>query len=181
MRDLVEPRVRRLAADQLGVAEEDLLPELSLVEDLAADSLDLAELGLALEDDLGLAVPEEVLNDVRTYGELVDSVLMLVQARIDDETTRARPADVAARVIRTPAAGGRVLERAGQLTPYIAETIADDALRSGPGTRLDVTVTTSDDATVARVRRQFAWLVERGVEVSVHRGGTTGRRQPTAA
>src|SRR5947207_4234426 len=67
----VEPRLRRVVADNLGVALEDLTPEVSLTDDLAADSLDLLELALALEEELGFTVPERVLSDVRTYGDLV--------------------------------------------------------------------------------------------------------------
>src|SRR4030095_10899173 len=81
MWSLVEPRVRRLVAEHLGVAEEELSPELSLVDDLAADSLDFAELALAVEEELDLAVPEDVLDGVRTYGELVEAAIALARAR----------------------------------------------------------------------------------------------------
>ena len=47
MFDFVEPRVRRVVAEQLGVNVEELTPEVSLTDDLAADSLDLLELTLA--------------------------------------------------------------------------------------------------------------------------------------
>ena len=77
----VEPRLRRVVADNLGVALEDLTPEVSLTDDLAADSLDLLELALALEEELGFTVPERVLSDVRTYGDLVRAMAMLAPER----------------------------------------------------------------------------------------------------
>ncbi len=183
MRSLVESRVRRLAADHLGVEEHELLPELSLVEDLAADSLDLAELGLALEDDLGVAVPEPLLSEVRTYGDLVEAMLVVVQAHVDAESRRTmQPATIWARVFRHEGATGPLLERAGPLTPYAAETIADDVLRTGPGTRLEVTVTgASDDATIARVRGHFEWLAQHGVDVAVRGEADRHRPHPNAA
>ena len=171
MRSLVEPRVRRLAAEHLGVAEEELRPELSLVEDLAADSLDIAELGLALEDELSLTVPESVLQDVRTYGDLVEALMALVEARTAAEARNvAQVPRVVARVLRDTSTRASGLERAGRLTPYLAETLADDVLSGGPGTRLEVTVTAEhDDVTVARVHDTFAWLLAHGVQLSVQR------------
>ena len=62
------------------------------------------------------------------------------------------------------------LQRAGELTPYAAETIGDDALQAGPGARLEVTVDSgTNDAGLGRVRDQFAWLRARSIEVEVHR------------
>ena len=62
------------------------------------------------------------------------------------------------------------LQRTGELTPYAAETIGDDALRAGPGARLEITVAAgTDDAGLDRVQDQFAWLRARGIQVSVHR------------
>jgi len=48
----LEPRVRRLVAERLGVSPEDLIPEASLADELAVDSLDLLEIAIALEADL---------------------------------------------------------------------------------------------------------------------------------
>ena len=70
-----------------------------------------------------------------------------------------------------PAAGesSGTLERTGWLTPYTAETIAEDAVRAGRGARLEVTVGASTTEGIARVQRQFARLGERGVQVTVRR------------
>src|SRR5207244_4186303 len=72
---------RGVVAEHLGVGEEELAPEVSLSDDLAVDSLDLVDLALVLEGEFGITVPEAVLEDVRTYGELVKSVEALVRER----------------------------------------------------------------------------------------------------
>src|SRR5262249_35218543 len=119
MRSLVEPRVRRLVAEHLGVAEDELSPELSLVEDLAADSLDLAEPALACEEDPDIAAPEGVLEPVRTYGDLVEAMIGLARARLE---AQAPSIPVVVRVRRPTLGTEGVLERTGVLTPYLAAT-----------------------------------------------------------
>ena len=69
MYEFVEPHVRRLVVDHLGVGVEELVPEVSLRDDLAADSLDLVELALALEGRFGIGVPEHILA-LRLMDEL---------------------------------------------------------------------------------------------------------------
>jgi len=179
MRSLVEPRVRRLVAEHLGVAEEELSPDLSLVEDLAADSLDFAELGLAVEEELDLAVPDEMLDGVRTYGDLVEAAISLVRARLK---TEAPNVPVVARV-RRPALGAEgTLERAGLLTPYLAETLADDVLRSGPGSRIEVMVPApAEEQALQHVRKTFSWLADRGVQVLVQRERQGASHRQSAA
>lgn len=85
MCEFVEPRLRRLVADHLGVGREELVSDVSLRDDLAADSIDLVELTMALERHFAIVVPELALRGVRTYGELVHATGLLLQARIDAE------------------------------------------------------------------------------------------------
>ena len=67
------------------------------------------------------------------------------------------------------------LQRAGELTPYAAQTIGEDALRASPGARLEVTVDEdTGDAGLGRVQDQFAWLRARGIQVDVHRDDRVG-------
>ena len=177
---IVEPRVRRLVAEHLGVTEDELSPELSLVEDLAADSLDFAELGLAVEEELDVAVPDDVLDGVRTYGDLVEAAVGLARARLEADSP---PIPVVARVRRPAFGADSVLERVGLLTPYLAETLADDVLHSGPDTRIDVLVPRPvDEQALRHVRATFGWLTSRGVQVRVQREpDASASRQPTAA
>ena len=72
------------------------------------------------------------------------------------------------------------LERTDWLTPYTAETIAEDALRSGPGARLEVSVPPDlSDAELAGFRDQLAWLDDRRIQVRVWRDRQL--RRPHAA
>jgi len=87
----VEPSVRALIADQLGVGVEELVPGVSLRDDLAADSLDLVELTMALEAEFGIVVPERVLDRVRTCGDLVQATGLLIRARRAAEARAAEP------------------------------------------------------------------------------------------
>jgi hypothetical protein len=83
--------------------------------------------------------------------------------------------------IRVARRGLGTLHRAAYLTPYLAETIAADVLRTGPGTRLDVVVRPRSALYGPEwVRAQLAWLADRGVEVRV-RGARTTQRRPAAA
>ena len=73
--ELLEPRLRRIVADLLGVDPEALAPQVSLTDDLAADSLDLVEVALEIESHLGIEIPERTIAKIRTYGELVQASL----------------------------------------------------------------------------------------------------------
>jgi len=165
---LFEPRVRRLVAENLGVSVDDLTPDVSLTDDLAADSLDLVELALALEEEFGLTVPERTMAEVRTYGELVAATVTLAR-----HGAVARPAAEPVRVwvrVVTPGGFGGVLECAEWLTPYAAETIIEHTLRAGSGARLEVTVAEDrGEPGLRQVQQQFARLSGRGVAVDVHR------------
>ncbi|TMA62971.1 MAG: hypothetical protein E6J69_17920 [Deltaproteobacteria bacterium] len=168
----LEPRVRRAVAENLGVALDELTPEVSLTDDLAADSLDLLELALALESEFDISVPERVLDEVRTYGELVRATLALVQER---HAAEAEPVLFRARVVPAGRASG-ALERAGWLTPHAAEMIVEDALHAGPGAQLSVTIAANaDPADVARVKSRLGRLSSRGIAVSVSRAGHSKR------
>jgi acyl carrier protein len=167
----IEPRVRTVVAEQLGVDASDLVREISLVDELAADSLDLLEIALVLEGEIGVVVSERALESVRTYGELVEAILAAegledpVGGRQD-----APPLRVRARVVPGACAVGCPLERSATLTPYTAELIAEDALRAGRGARLEIGLAAdAAPAVVAAVRVRFAALSAHGVEVRVRR------------
>ena len=150
-------------------SREDVTPEVSLTDDPAADSLDLLELGLALERKFRVVPRPSILERLRIY------LLAVVQALVPGPETAAaapqtRAGRFSARVV--PAAGdsSRSLQRAGWLTPYAIETIAEYALHAGPGARLEMTLPSSvSDTELALLRDEFAWLGERGVQASVRR------------
>jgi len=64
-------RVKGIVVDQLGVAEEEVTAEASFVDDLGADSLDVVELVMALEEEFGVEIPDEDAEKIVTVGEAV--------------------------------------------------------------------------------------------------------------
>lgn len=70
----LEPRVRSIVAVHLDVDPGRLQPGARLGEDLCVDSLAAIELAMVLEDEFDIALPEEVLGCVRTYGDVVHLV-----------------------------------------------------------------------------------------------------------
>jgi len=171
MRAPLEPNMRHLVAERLGVGVEELVSEVSLRDDLAADSLDLVDLAMALEAAFAIVVPQRILDRVRSYGDLVLATDRLIWARCDAEAHGAEaPTRVWARIAPGVGRPGGTRERTGWLTPYTAETITEDAVRAGRGSRLNVTVAGSVTGGLARVRHQFARLARRGVRVTVRNG-----------
>jgi len=77
----LELRLRRVAATHLDVDPGRLVPGARLGEDLCVDSLDAVELTMVLEDEFDIALPEEVLAEVCTYGDIVTLVRQRVDAR----------------------------------------------------------------------------------------------------
>lgn len=64
--------MKEIIADQLGVDEDIITEEASFKEDLGADSLDLFELAMALEDTYSVEIPSEELEGLTTVGKVMD-------------------------------------------------------------------------------------------------------------
>lgn len=64
-------RVNAIIKDQLGVEQANLVPEANLLDDLGADSLDVVELVMALEEEFGVEVPDEDVETMRTINDIV--------------------------------------------------------------------------------------------------------------
>ncbi len=64
-------QVKAIIVETLNCDEDQVTMEARLAEDLDADSLDAVELNMALEEVLGFAVPDEVLAEVKTVGDIV--------------------------------------------------------------------------------------------------------------
>ena len=73
-RNEIEAKVRKVLAEQLAVDESQVTVEARFAEDLNADSLDLTEAVLALEDEMGIEIPEEEMEGVKTVGQAIDLV-----------------------------------------------------------------------------------------------------------
>ena len=70
-------RVTKVIVEQLGVDESEVVPEASLVDDLNADSLDLVELVMSLEEEFGIEVSDERAQEIRSVQDVVDQVEMV--------------------------------------------------------------------------------------------------------
>jgi acyl carrier protein len=73
-REEILSKIQEITADRLGVDESDVTPEASFREDLEADSLDLVELIMELEEQFGMEIPDEEAEKITTVEEAVDYV-----------------------------------------------------------------------------------------------------------
>jgi len=62
-------RLKKIIVEQLGVGEVDVKPEASFVDDLNADSLDLVELIMSLEEEFGMEISDEEAEKIKTVGD----------------------------------------------------------------------------------------------------------------
>ena len=70
----IEKKVKGIIIDQLGVSEEEVKPEASFVDDLGADSLDLVELVMALEEEFGQEIPDEDAEKIATVQDAISYI-----------------------------------------------------------------------------------------------------------
>lgn len=70
----IDSRVRKVLAEQLAVDEAQVVPDARFAEDLNADSLDLVEAVLALEEEWDIEIPEDEMEQIKTVGAAVDLV-----------------------------------------------------------------------------------------------------------
>ena len=71
----LEGRVRSLVAEQLGVDISEVIPGASILDDLGADSLDVVELVMSLEDAFDIEVPDEEVEGMRTINDIQQYVI----------------------------------------------------------------------------------------------------------
>ncbi|MEY3990160.1 MAG: hypothetical protein RI985_1241 [Chloroflexota bacterium] len=70
----MEMRLKKIIAERLGVKEEQIVPTASFADDLKADSLDLVELIMALEEEFGVDIPDEEAEKILTVADALNYV-----------------------------------------------------------------------------------------------------------
>jgi len=70
----LEEKVIKLVMEQLDVTREECVPEASFIDDLGADSLDLVELIMEMEEAFGIEIADEELEKIRTIQDVIDFI-----------------------------------------------------------------------------------------------------------
>jgi acyl carrier protein len=76
----LEDRVSAIIVEQLGVSKEELAPEASFIDDLGADSLDIVELVMAMEEEFDIEIPDDDAEKIQTIKDVVS----YVKGKIED-------------------------------------------------------------------------------------------------
>jgi acyl carrier protein len=74
----LESKVSEIIVEQLGASKEEIVPEASFIDDLGADSLDIVELVMAMEEEFDIEIPDEDAEKIQTFGD----ALKYVKARV---------------------------------------------------------------------------------------------------
>lgn len=74
MSDSVEEKIKAIIVNQLGVEEAAVVPKAKFIEDLGADSLDIVELVMAMEEAFGIDIPDEEAENIRTVSDAIGFV-----------------------------------------------------------------------------------------------------------
>lgn len=72
--NVVEAKVKSIIAEQLGVGEGEIRPESSFIEDLGADSLDIVELVMAIEENFDIEIPDDDAENIKTVKDAVEYI-----------------------------------------------------------------------------------------------------------
>ena len=71
----IEQRVKKIVAEQLGVSLEEVQPSASFIEDLGADSLDIVELIMALEEEYDIEIPDEDAEKIQSVQDVISYIV----------------------------------------------------------------------------------------------------------
>ncbi|HZN58103.1 MAG TPA: acyl carrier protein [Planctomycetota bacterium] len=74
MADEINDKVSAIVCNQLDVEKEKVKPEASFINDLGADSLDIVELVMELEEAFNMSIPDEDAEKIRTVGEAIEYI-----------------------------------------------------------------------------------------------------------
>ena len=71
---MVFNKIKEILVDQLGIEESEITPDASFIDDLGADSLDIVELIMTMEDEFGIEIPEEEVETLTTVVAAADYI-----------------------------------------------------------------------------------------------------------
>ncbi len=71
---MVFEKIKKLLAEQLDADEDDMTMETNIAKDLGADSLDVVELLMAIEDEFEVEIPDDEIENIKTIGDLTDYI-----------------------------------------------------------------------------------------------------------
>lgn len=71
---MVFEKIRAILCDQFDVSEDSITMETAIQEDLGADSIDVVDLVVSIEDEFDIEIPDEEIEDVKTVGDIVKYV-----------------------------------------------------------------------------------------------------------
>jgi len=74
----IEAKVKETVMDQLNITEEEYVPKASFIDDLGADSLDIVELLMALEDEFDIEIPDEDLIKIATIKDAIEYIKLRI-------------------------------------------------------------------------------------------------------
>ena len=71
---MVLEKVKAILSEQFDVEEDTITPETLIADDLGADSLDVVDLLMSIEDEFEIEIPDEEIDNIKTVGELVQYI-----------------------------------------------------------------------------------------------------------
>ena len=72
--DMVIDKVKELVAEQLGISKDKIAENSNIIEDLGADSLDVIEMLMTLEDEYGITIPDDKISQIKTINQIVELI-----------------------------------------------------------------------------------------------------------
>ncbi|MCL2626199.1 MAG: acyl carrier protein [Cystobacterineae bacterium] len=74
LKEEIEAKIKSIITKKLAVNEDEIKPESSFIEDLGADSLDIVDLLMVMEDEFQIEIPEEDSESIKTVGDAINYI-----------------------------------------------------------------------------------------------------------
>jgi acyl carrier protein len=74
LKEEIEVKIKSIITKKLAVSEDEIKPESSFLEDLGADSLDIVDLLMVMEDEFQIEIPEEDSESIKTVGDAINYI-----------------------------------------------------------------------------------------------------------